>query len=247
MDERNAAAIDAVNALGGTAYPESLGGTVAPVDAMLVAGDLTEWGRPDEWDKFTAAYGLDGRVTGRLRVPVLEVMGNHDRVPGPWMEARVVERHGGRRYAVSVGGVRVVALDEAPDDEGLAFLERELVALAAGTPAILLLHFPLEGPFARDNWFGKGTFPDRLAQIVAGHEIVAIVHGHDHATRHYLWRGIDVVQPGAIKEGTPDLTVLHVTGERVTFAVYDYLAHSWRDGWATPRARAASARYPCAR
>lgn len=246
MDERNAAAIDAMLALPGAAYPDAIGGRVAPIDAVLVAGDLTEWGRPDEWAKFAAAYGLSRSDGARLRVPVLEVMGNHDRVPGPWMEARIAERHGGRRYAVTAGGVRVVALDEGPDDEGLALLDRELGALAPGTPALLLLHFPLEGPFSDDNWFGRGTFRERFGEALEGRDVVAIVHGHDHATRHYRWRGVDVLQPGAIKEGTPDLTLIHVTSERVTFAVYDYLAKMWRDSWSTPRARSAAARFPCA-
>lgn len=55
------------------------------------------------------------------------------------------------------------------------------------------------GPWSTDNWFNDGAWPDRLAEALAGHHVLGIFHGHHHARGHYVWRGIDVYKPGAVK------------------------------------------------
>ena len=68
-----------------------MGGTVAPPRGLLVTGDLTEWGSVEEWEPFAATYGLDGGTNGKLRIPVFEVVGNHDKVHGPFVEQQVIK------------------------------------------------------------------------------------------------------------------------------------------------------------
>jgi hypothetical protein len=225
--EQNRDLVAKLGAIAGRAYPSAIGGAVAPPRGLLVTGDLTEWGRVEEWEPFVATYGRDGG-DGALGMPVFEVIGNHDKVHGPWVGDRVAERHGGRTYAWTWDDLRLVALSEAPDDDGLAFLARELDALEPTVPVVLYFHLPLEGPFSTGQWFGDGPYRDRLAEIVRGHTIAAIFHGHHHATDHYVWHGIDVFKPGAVKNGAHTFAVVHATDGRLTVGSFDWDANAWR-------------------
>lgn len=217
--------VSKMSSVAGARYPRGLPGEVVAMPrGLLITGDLTEWGRPEQWDRFVAWYG-DG---GPLRLPVFETVGNHDKVEGAYVEAQVARRHGGRFYSWDWDALHLVALGEAPDDEGLAFLERDLAALEADVPVVLFFHLPLAGAFSTDRWFGAGDFRDRLARAVVRRNVVGIFHGHHHARGHYVWNGIDVYKPGALKDDGRTFAVVHLTRSRMTVA--------WRaidrDGWA---------------
>ena len=72
----NQTTIDMMNALPGTPYPAAIGGIVDAPRAVIITGDLTEDGLSEEWEWFTADYGVNGE--GRLKHPVYEGWGNHD-------------------------------------------------------------------------------------------------------------------------------------------------------------------------
>ena len=216
-----------LNGIAGREYPKPLTGAVAPPRGLLVTGDLTEWGKPEEWEPFAATYGLTGKE-GKLRLPVFEVVGNHDKVSAHFIEEQVASRHGGGRfYSWDWDDVHFVALAEAPDDEGLAFLERDLERLAPDIPLVLYFHLALAGPWSTGNWFGDGTFKVRLAKLLEARSVAAIFHGHHHATDHYTWHGFDVFKPGAVKDGAHTFAVVHVTDERMSVASFDWDHDSW--------------------
>jgi Icc-related predicted phosphoesterase len=180
---------------------------VAPrVDLILLAGDLTTHGEPEQGALVAdAVRGLD--------VPILTVLGNHD-----WH----ANRHDELVAALREGGIdvlershRIVEVDGAevgivgtkgfmggfpgshlPDfgEPLLREVYRESIveadALAAGLAAvalcplrIVLLHYApisatLEGE-RRDIWTFLGT--DRLATPIAEHTPDLVLHGHAHA------------------------------------------------------------------
>lgn len=220
MVEQNEKLVAKVNAIGGKAYPAAIGGAVAKPRGLLVTGDLTEWGRVEEWEPFLATYA-------KCNVPVFEVIGNHDKVHGPWVGDQVAKRHGGHFYAWSWDDVRFVALGEAPDDEGLAFLAKELDGLERDVPLVVYFHLALLGPWSTDNWFADGDYKERLAKLLEGRNVAAIFHGHHHATGHYLWHGIDVFKPGAVKHDAHTFAVVHVTDERFSLGSYDWENDAW--------------------
>jgi hypothetical protein len=218
-----------LNHIAGREYPSYVGGVVALPRGLIVTGDLTEWGRVEEWQPFVATYGLTGKE-GKVGVPVFEVIGNHDRVSGPWVEQQVSARHGGGRfYSWDWDGVHLIALGEAPDDEGLKFLESDLARVDRDAPLVVYFHLALLGPWSTGNWFAEGTFKDRLAKLLDGRNVAAIFHGHHHATDHYTWHGFDVFKPGAVKDGAHTFAVVHVTDERVTVASFDWDHDAWAD------------------
>jgi 3',5'-cyclic AMP phosphodiesterase CpdA len=219
--------IPKLNTIGGREYSPMLGGVVALPRGLLVTGDLTEWGKPEEWEPFAATYGLTGKE-GKLRLPVFEVVGNHDKVSAHYIEEQVAARHGGGRfYSWDWDDLHFVALAEAPDDDGLAFLARDLEHLAADIPLVLYFHLALAGPWSTGNWFGEGTYKDRLAKLLEARAVAAIFHGHHHATDHYTWHGFDVFKPGSVKDGAHTFAVVHVTDERMSVASFDWDHDAW--------------------
>ena len=226
-ERANAALIRAANAMEGRAYPFAKDAPrVGRSQGLLLTGDLTETGGQNEWRRFESLYGLRGTETA-LHMPVYENAGNHDRGAGPWVEGEIARRHGSRHYTWTWGALHMFSLGEAPGEDALAWLKQALAATPREAPIMLFFHLPLDGPFARPNWFGDGDYRDQLYKLIADRNVAAIFHGHHHATAHYQWRGIEVFQPGAVKNGGRDLSVVHVTDRRVTVDVFDYASNRW--------------------
>jgi 3',5'-cyclic AMP phosphodiesterase CpdA len=217
-------AITAMNTIAGTPHPASIGGAVGAPRGLVITGDLTEWGTTAEWERFLVFYrGPDAR----LRLPVFEMAGNHDADPGPYVRERVAERHGAQPYAWDWDDLHLVAFGEAPNDGGLAFLAADLAKLERDVPLVLFMHFPLEGPWSTGNWFGDGPYRERLARLLEGRNVVGIFHGHHHQRGHYVWHGIDVVKPGAVKNEERYFTVVHVTDAGKSILWRDYREGKW--------------------
>lgn len=224
--------IDAVNHVAGKAWPAPMTGAVGAPRGLVVTGDLTEWGGDDEWARFVAFYGTRGDA--KLSVPVYEMIGNHDKVRGLWVRDRVAERHGGHFYSWQWDDLHLVSLGEAPDDEGLEFLARDLERVDGDVPIVLFFHLALEGPWSTEHWFAEGDYKERLARLVAGRMVLAIFHGHHHARGRYAWRGVDVIKPGAAKHSAHSVAVVHVTDERMDVGWLEFDRREWVTTWGKP-------------
>ncbi len=225
-DRHNSRQIEAMNALPGQPFPVEIGGNIGTPRGVLIAGDLTEDGEPWQWNHFVRWYGLRGG-DGQLRWPVFETHGNHDKHHSWYTLDRIRERHGGTRYAFDWDDLRVVCLGEAPDEEGLAFLERNLSAVGKERPVVLYFHFPLRGPFSTGNWFGDGRYAADLARVVFGYNVVAVFHGHYHGSGRYRWEGIDVYNVGSTKHEQWSFGVVRVTDKRLSVASWHYDKRHW--------------------
>jgi predicted phosphodiesterase len=237
-EAKNRALVAALGALPGRPYPGGKrAGNVSHVRGLLIAGDLTDWGNPSEWDAFKDIFGLsDGGVGAPF--PVFEVVGNHDKVRGPWLSAEVDKRHGSKSaYAWNWDSLHLVALGEAPEDEALDALERDLAKVDARRPLVLLFHRPLAGEWSEDRPSPRQKA--RLRDLLRGRDVVAIFHGHHHARAHYVWEGIDVFKPGAVKDGAPSLAVVHLAADSLTVATFDWQRGQFSDVWSKPRRKKA--------
>jgi predicted MPP superfamily phosphohydrolase len=225
VEASHARLVESVNQIASVRYPPYLAKSVGhaevgAVRGLIVTGDLTEWGTKPQWELFNQYYGANGRVS----VPVFEVIGNHDRASGTYVDEQVAARHGSQRYySFHWEGLHMVALNEAPGDEGLDFLERDLNALPAGVPILVYFHLALAGPWSKGWWFLDGGYPDRLEKILRGHNVAGIFHGHHHVTEHYMWRGFDVYKPGPVKDGNGVFSIVHVNAQSMTVASYNYM------------------------
>ncbi len=225
IEKTHLRAIADMNAIAGRPYPLPLGGTVGQPLGLLVAGDLTEYGTPSSWARFEAFYGLTG-ADGLLHYPVFETIGNHDKFFGFFVRWRVAERHGEVRYSWDWQDLHIVCLGEAPDDQALAWLKKDLEAQGLEVGIVLYLHFPLRGPFSR-NWFGDGDYRDKLRAVIDGYRVLGIFHGHYHASGTYQWQGYDVYNLGSAKHRWQSFAVVRVTDERFTVASWNYQRKAW--------------------
>jgi hypothetical protein len=222
----NARAIEAMNEIPGRPWPEQLGGVIGKPRGLLISGDLTEDGQAWQWHDFARYYGLDGR-DGLVRYPVFEGHGNHDKQGDYVVLKRIRQRHGGTVYAFDWDDLHVVCLGEAPDRAELAWLARDLAEIGQQRPVLIYFHFPLQGPYAEDNWFGRGDYRDRFAETITGYNVIAVVHGHYHASGRYRWRSWDVYNVGAAKHRQHSFAVVHVSDRRLRVASYQFDERRW--------------------
>lgn len=156
-------------------------------DAVLFTGDLTDFGRPEEYDNLA-------RLIEPLTMPVFLMPGNHDdpermRAKFP-QHAYMRQRTGKLDYVIDEFPVRIVALDSTVprkpgghlSDAQMQWLD-ETLAAAPAKPTIVAVHHP---PF----WTGIGHMdkmplanPSVLERVIAMHpQVERVIAGHLHRT-----------------------------------------------------------------
>jgi len=166
-------------------------------DAIVFTGDLTDLGEPDAYVALREAVEP---VAARLDAPVIWVAGNHD------------ERTALRRHLLDLapteepvtgvwdlGGLRLVALDSSVpgwhhgdlDDEQLAWL-RGVLATPAPLGTILALHHPPIPSHVPLFDILELRDQGRLAEVIAGTDVRAILAGHLHYSTSATFAGVPV-------------------------------------------------------
>jgi len=169
-------------------------------DVFVVAGDLTNYGRPDEMEPLL-------NVLVRLRVPTIVVLGTHDYESGQHadlmrmmtqegikvLDGSAYERDGvgfagtkgfvggfGRGVLTAFGEPEIKTFVHASIEETLK-LERALSQLRSKKRVVVLHYAPISATVegeAREIFPFMGT--SRLAEIVDRHGAYLILHGHAH-------------------------------------------------------------------
>ena len=169
-------------------------------DVLVLAGDLTNYGKPEEMESL-----LNALV--RLRIPTIAVLGNHDYESGKHeelikmmntegikiLDGSSYERDGvgfagtkgflggfGRGVLTAFGEPEVKAFVQASIDEAMK-LERALSLLRAEKRVVIVHYSPIADTV-------KGEPPEiypylgtaRLAEVADRHGCQLIVHGHAH-------------------------------------------------------------------
>ncbi|MEZ3159848.1 phosphodiesterase [Microbacterium sp. BWT-B31] len=166
-------------------------------DAIVFTGDLTDLGEPEAYRALAAAVEP---VAQRLGAPIVWVAGNHDERPALRRDLLGLEPTEEAVTGVwDLGGLRLVALDSSVpgwhhgdlDDGQLTWL-REVLAEPAPLGTILALHHP---PLpSHIPLFDILELRDqgRLAEIVAGSDVRAILAGHLHYSTSGTFAGVPV-------------------------------------------------------
>jgi Icc protein len=181
--------------------------------ALVFTGDLADWG---ERDAYRAIHDLVVPFAVRLGAPVLWVMGNHD------------DRAGFRRHLLGddatdayapvdrvdeLDGLRIVTLDTSVPgrhhgelrDEQLAWL-RDVLATPAPLGTILAMHHPPVPSVLPLAASVELRDQRRLADVLRGTDVRAIIAGHLHYSTFATFAGIPVSVASATCY-TQDLTV----------------------------------------
>ncbi|HWL69887.1 MAG TPA: phosphodiesterase [Geminicoccus sp.] len=172
-------------------------------DCVLVTGDLTDRGLPEEYEQ--VAENL-----GRLPMPVFVLPGNHDR--REMLRECLAGRYGYLRdcgdflhYVVEEFPVRLIGLDTVADGEDGGELCHareawlaERLREGAGRPTLIFMHHPpfLTGITGMDSIMCR-TSPG-LAELIRCHpEVERVVSGHYHRPITVRWAGtVGFVTPG---------------------------------------------------
>ena len=179
---------------------EQFGRVRDEADVLVVAGDLTNFGRPEEMEPLV-------NVLVRLRIPTIAVLGNHDYECGKEAELMRImtsegikvldgtgyERDGvgfagtkgfiggfGRGVLTAFGEPEIKAFVKASIDEAMK-LERAMSQLRTPKRVVVLHYAPIAATVAGES---PEIYPylgsSRLAEVVDRHGADLIVHGHAH-------------------------------------------------------------------
>ncbi len=219
-------AIDAMNALPGTRFPESIGGTVATPSFVIGCGDIT--------DVPTAAAikTYDKLITGRLKYPSFDVVGNHDEGglhPTETVKKWHVARYGSLCYTIERGGVHFVVLFAKYDEslnspaqavhrDALEFLRKDLAVLDRRTPVVVALHLCYDAITNRDEF----------VKALGDANVILILGGHYHKAKVTRYHDLNFVQlPSPAPNGMREMTVLRIGPRRLVAIPYRYDVNAW--------------------
>jgi Icc-related predicted phosphoesterase len=183
-----------------SAIQEQLAQVRDQADLLVLAGDLTNYGKPEEMEQL-----LNSLV--RVRVPIVAVLGNHDYESGAeaalmhmltdegikLLDGTAYERDGvgfagtkgfpggfGRGALTAFGEPAVKAFVQAAIDEAVK-LERAMSQLRSQKRVVVLHYAPVADTAQGES---PEIFPylgsSRLAEVVDRHGADMILHGHAH-------------------------------------------------------------------
>ena len=204
-------------------------------DVFILAGDLTNYGRPEEMEPLL-------NVLVRLRLPIIAVLGNHDYECDRQadlsrmmteegikvLDGSAYERDGvgfagtkgcvggfGRGMLTAFGESEVKTFVRASIDEALK-LERAMSQLRTQKRVVVLHYSPIAATIegeAQEIYPFLGT--SRLAEVVDRHGADLVIHGHAHNGR------CDGKTPGGIPVHNVAITLLQRQHPSAVYRVFD--------------------------
>lgn len=188
----------------------------AKVDLVLIAGDLTNNGDPQQ-------MGLFRKKMKQLKAPVLFIPGNHDvghagtpdkpRTITPAKVQRFSQLLGPNYFAREKSGLRVVGINSCLFGTGFQeetnqwkFLEKELAG-PRSKPTLLMQHYPLflksvDEP-ANDIWNVQPELRQRMIALLKQGGVKTVLSGHLHRPIINRLDGILFLSDGATAFGLP--------------------------------------------
>ena len=204
-------------------------------DVLILAGDLTNYGQPDEMDRLL-------NVLLRLRIPTIAVLGNHDYESSKEeelcrmmmaaglkvLDGTAYERDGvgfagtkgfvggfGREMLTAFGEREIKQFVQASIDEALK-LERAMALLHTDKRVVVLHYSPVvdtvEGE-AREIFPFMGT--SRLGEVVDRIGANLVVHGHAHHGK------MDGRTPGGVAVHNVAISRLQAQKPSAVYRIFD--------------------------
>ncbi len=190
---------------------EHLNGLMQTPDVVLISGDLTDMGKPEE-------YALFRHLADKLKMPYFVIPGNHDE-RGAFRDAFSDHTYlpvEGEflHYAIDDYAVRLVGLDTTVPGkphgdlclERLAWLDDTLAAQPDKKTLLFMHHPPFTTGIAHMDRQNCGN-ADGLASVIKRHnQVVGITCGHVHRAVQTVWAGVAAtIAPGTSHSVALDL------------------------------------------
>lgn len=210
---------------------ERLANLTTPPQAVVITGDLTDLAEPRAYQRLRT---LVEPAAAAMRAEIVWVMGNHDDRATFSRSLYGRESQAPHDRVHEVDGLRVVVLDTtvpgwhhgALEEEQLTWL-RDVLATPARHGTVLAMHhppipLPLDAASVAIELFAQ----ERLAQVVAGTDVRAILAGHMHYSAYATFAGIPVSVASAscytIDLAAPDRYYSGVDGHQAVSLVHLY-------------------------
>jgi 3',5'-cyclic AMP phosphodiesterase CpdA len=210
-----------------------------PPQAIVVTGDLADLGEPEAYRRLRELVEPFAEAVG---AQVVWCMGNHDERAAFSRELFGEESDAPQDRVYDVRGLRIVSLDTSVPgwhhgeitDEQLAWLRDELATPAEHGTILALHHPPIPSPLVPAAEIIELLDTDRLADVVRGSDVRAILGGHYHFTSHSTFAGIPVSVAAATcyvvdtapldrlisaVDGHQGFNVVHVYDDRVVHSI----------------------------
>jgi 3',5'-cyclic AMP phosphodiesterase CpdA len=210
-----------------------------PPQALVFTGDLADLGEPAAYRRLRE---LVEPLAERIGAQVVWCMGNHDERAAYSRELFGAESDADQDRVYDVAGLRVLSLDtsvpgwhhgEITDDQ-LAWL-RDVLATPAEHGTVLALHHPpIPSPMCPVAEVIELLDTDRLAAVVEGSDVRAILGGHYHFSSHSTFAGVPVsvaaatcylADPAPLDrfisavDGNTSVNAVHVYADRVVHTI----------------------------
>ncbi|HEV2472860.1 MAG TPA: PQQ-binding-like beta-propeller repeat protein, partial [Chthonomonadales bacterium] len=177
---------------------------MSPPPAFVIdTGDITESGRPEEYERFKrATAGLQAAGIGFYAIP-----GNHDVRWSPDGKEGFQQQFGKLYQSFNAHGVHFILLDSTVvlehwghfDKAELDWLRGDLKKVRSETPIFVFMHHPI-GRAAPETRFIDNEFD--LRDLLRGHNVVAIFTGHEHQDLVWKTDGILTLMPRGLYQGS---------------------------------------------
>jgi Icc protein len=181
-------------------------------DLVIISGDLTEHGRPQDYAALRA-------LLAPLPMPVYAVPGNHDRrdaMRAAFSSNSYLPVYGPLNFTVDAFPVRIVGLDSLVEGEGyggllpetLDFLDAALAAMP-DTPTLVMVHHPpVPCGIAHMDAIRLVEGVPELSRILSAHrQVQRLVTGHVHRPVLLNFAGIPCqISPSVAHQVELDLT-----------------------------------------
>lgn len=220
----NRSMVEDMNSLKGASHPDSRLPAIKPSFVWML-GDMTDAGKPEEWQQYESLYGLNAE--NLLNYPVFECFGNHDGNVDGAVRKQIKQRNTRRQtkihtdslglhYSWDVGRIHFVNLNLYPtnqwdpacewckyfkesfrESEGsLAFLQQDLKENVGTSGRPVILAFHIGFDDFSLKWWTENDRKN-FYEVIKGYNIRAIFHGHNHSVAKSLWNGIEVWSAGS--------------------------------------------------
>ena len=171
--------------------------SIAKPQAIVFTGDLADLGEPDAYVRLRE---LVEPVAARMGAQVIWVMGNHDERPDYSRLLFDEESDAPQDRVYDIDGLRIISFDTtvpgyhhgAITDDQLDWLADVLATPAPHGSILAVHHPPIPTPLLEAMGMLELQDQPKLAGVLAGSDVRAILAGHLHYSTHSTFAGIPV-------------------------------------------------------
>lgn len=171
--------------------------STAHPQAIVFTGDLADLGEPDAYVRLRSIVEPAAK---RMNAEIIWVMGNHDERAQYSSLLFDEESDAPQDRVYMIDGLRIISFDTTVpgyhhgdiSDEQLEWLRAELATPAPHGTLLAVHHPPIPTPMLEAMGMLELQRQERLAEVLEGSDVRAILAGHLHYSTHSTFAGIPV-------------------------------------------------------